>query len=64
MARTHSAIRAGKYVEAIYKGMADDAVRAQRKVAEAYYKNEAWEVGRVLAGWGDGAGLWNVPSHG
>jgi hypothetical protein len=36
------------YVEAIYEGMADDAVRAQRKVAEAYYKNEAWEVGPVL----------------
>lgn len=36
------------YVEAIYEDMADDAVRARRKVAEAYYKNEAWEVGRVL----------------
>ena len=36
------------YVEAIYEGMADDAVRARRKVAEAYYKNKAWELGRVL----------------
>jgi hypothetical protein len=36
------------YVEAIYEGVADDAIRAQRKAAEAYYKNEAWEVGRVL----------------
>ena len=36
------------YVEAIYESVADDAVRAQRKAAEAYYKNEAWEVGQVL----------------
>ena len=36
------------YVEAMYEGVADDAIRAQRKAAEAYYKNEAWEVGRVL----------------
>jgi hypothetical protein len=36
------------YVEAIYEGMVDDAVRARRKAAEAHYKNEAWEVGRVL----------------
>jgi hypothetical protein len=35
-------------VEAIYEGMVDDAVRARRKVAEGYYKNEAWDVGRVL----------------
>ena len=36
------------YVEAIYEDTADDAVRARRKIAEAYYKNEAWEVGRAL----------------
>ena len=36
------------YVEAVYEDTADDAVRGRRKVAEAHYKNEAWEVGRVL----------------
>jgi hypothetical protein len=36
------------YVEAIYEGTVDEAVQARRKVAEAYYKNKAWEVGRVL----------------
>ena len=36
------------YVEAIYENMADDAIRAQKRIAEAYYKNQAWEVGRVL----------------
>jgi hypothetical protein len=36
------------YVEAVYEGTAVDTVRVQRNVAEAYYKNEVWEVGRVL----------------
>jgi hypothetical protein len=36
------------YVEAIYDGPKDGSVRAQRKIAEALYKNEAWELGRVL----------------
>jgi hypothetical protein len=36
------------YVEAIYDSTVDGSVEAQRKIAEALYKNEAWELGRVL----------------
>jgi hypothetical protein len=36
------------YVEAIYDSTMDGSVGAQRKIAEALYKNEAWELGRVL----------------
>jgi len=36
------------YVEAIYDSIVDCSVRARRKIAEALYKSEAWELGRVL----------------
>lgn len=36
------------YVEAIYDGIVDSSVRARRTIAEAFYKNEAWELGQVL----------------
>lgn len=36
------------YVETIYDSIVDGPVRSRRKVAEALYKDEAWELGRVL----------------
>lgn len=36
------------YVEAIYEGTADNTVRIRRNIAEAYYKDEGWQLGRTL----------------
>lgn len=36
------------YVEAIYEGTEDDATRIRRTIAEAYYKDEGWQLGKVL----------------
>lgn len=36
------------YVEAVYEGTADNAILIRREIAEAYYKDEGWQLGRVL----------------
>jgi hypothetical protein len=36
------------YVEAIYDSIVDGPGRVRRRIAEAFYKNEAWELGQVL----------------
>jgi hypothetical protein len=36
------------YVEAIYDGMIDDSVRAERKIAEGLPQDEDWKLGNVM----------------
>jgi len=36
------------FVEAIYEGMRDDSVQAQRKIARVHYVDKAWKLGEIV----------------
>jgi len=36
------------YVQAIYDGLRDDSIEAEKKIATAHYVDEAWELGETL----------------
>ena len=36
------------FVQAIYNGLRDDSVYAQKKIAWAHYSNNAWEIGSEI----------------
>ncbi|NQU83003.1 MAG: hypothetical protein HQ539_03565 [Parcubacteria group bacterium] len=36
------------YIEAVYDGLRDDSVRAQKKIARVNYVNDVWEMGEVI----------------
>lgn len=36
------------FVQAIYEGLRDDSVRVRKKIAQAHYADESWELGAVI----------------
>lgn len=36
------------FVEAIYEGMGDDSIQAQKKIARAHYVDKSWVLGKEM----------------